>query len=171
MRLAQMTEFIHQRHKPPTELKRPRELIVACPEMRSSVNFSRIVRVAGCSGVERMVVCGNVKIDAKIARDAAKQVEIVRRRSLPHVLKNFSDDGYQLVGLEQTTNSINIHDFQFKRRTVLVVGHERTGLKDEVLRVLDYVVEIPVWGLPYSYNAATAATMALYEYCRQFPRG
>jgi tRNA G18 (ribose-2'-O)-methylase SpoU len=112
-----------------------------------------------------------VKIDATIARDAAEQVEIVRRRSSPHALKELSGDGYQLVGLEQTTNSINIHEFQFSRKTVLVVGHERTGLPDEVLRILDHVVEIPVWGLPYSYNAATAVTMALYEYCRQFPRG
>jgi tRNA G18 (ribose-2'-O)-methylase SpoU len=44
-------------------------------------------------------------------------------------------------------------------------------LTDDVLARLDDVVEIPVWGLPYSYNVATAATMALYEYCRQFPAG
>ncbi|MEM1304885.1 MAG: TrmH family RNA methyltransferase, partial [Planctomycetota bacterium] len=29
----------------------------------------------------------------------------------------------------------------------------------------------PVWGLPHSYNVATATCMALYEYCRQFPAG
>ena len=40
-----------------------------------------------------------------------------------------------------------------------------------VLRMLDDVVEIPVYGLPHSYNVATATAMALYEYCRQFPRG
>jgi tRNA G18 (ribose-2'-O)-methylase SpoU len=40
-----------------------------------------------------------------------------------------------------------------------------------VLRVLDRVVEIPVYGMPYSHNAATAAAMALYEYCRQYPQG
>ena len=39
------------------------------------------------------------------------------------------------------------------------------------LNLLDDVVEIPVWGLPYSHNVATAAAMALYEYCRQFPDG
>ena len=34
-----------------------------------------------------------------------------------------------------------------------------------------FFVEIPVWGLPYAYNVANATAMALYEYCRQFPRG
>ena len=48
---------------------------------------------------------------------------------------------------------------------------ERLGIEDEVLRLLDGTVEIPVYGLPYSHNAATATAMALYEYCRQFPSG
>jgi tRNA G18 (ribose-2'-O)-methylase SpoU len=80
-------------------------------------------------------------------------------------------DAYRLVGLEQTSNSINLHDYQFARRTALVIGNERSGLTNDILAQLDDVVEIPVWGLPYSYNVATAATMALYEYCRQYPAG
>ena len=47
------------------------------------------------------------------------------------------------------------------RRTALVIGNERTGLTDDILAMLDDVVEIPVWGLPYSYNVATATAMAL----------
>ena len=47
----------------------------------------------------------------------------------------------------------------------------QTGLTEEILATLDDVVEIPVWGLPYSYNVASAATMAMYEYCRQYPEG
>jgi tRNA G18 (ribose-2'-O)-methylase SpoU len=79
--------------------------------------------------------------------------------------------GYQLVGLEQTSQSKNLHTFRFDRKTVLVVGNERTGLTDDVLALLHHAVEIHVYGLPYSYNVATATAMALYEYCRQFPAG
>ena len=61
--------------------------------------------------------------------------------------------------------------FEWPARPALVVGNERAGLPDDVLGQLDDVVEIPVWGLPYSYNVATATGMALYEYCRQYPRG
>ena len=52
-----------------------------------------------------------------------------------------------------------------------MVGNERSGIDDEVLKLLDHTVEIPVYGLPYAHNAATAAAMALYEYCRQYPLG
>ena len=166
-----MARFVHQRHKAPTELGRPRELIVACPPLRSNVNLSRIVRAASCCGVRRIIVTGRAKVDPKIARDGAEQVTLEMRRSLAPVLRKLQDDAYCLIGLEQTTESDNLHTFSFPRRSVLVLGHERHGIADDVLAILDAAVEIPVYGLPYSYNVATATAMALYEYCRQYPAG
>ena len=139
--------------------------------MRSNVNLSRIVRAASCCGVTRLVACGNPKLDPKIARDGVEQVDLEVRRSLPSALKRLKSDGFQLVGLEQTNDSVVIYEYAFERKTALVIGHERLGIAPEVLQILDGVVEIPVYGLPYSYNAATATAMALYEYCRQFPNG
>ena len=91
------------------------------------------------------------------------------RRSLRPVLQKLRNEGYPLIGLEQTTNSQDIHQFKFPSKCVLIIGHERKGIVDDVLEILDQTIEIPVWGEPFSYNAATAASMALYEYCRQFP--
>jgi tRNA G18 (ribose-2'-O)-methylase SpoU len=76
-----------------------------------------------------------------------------------------------MVGLEQTKHSVNLHEFQFPRQMVLVVGHERIGIDASSLPLMDDVIEIPVYGMPYSYNVATATTMALYEYCKQYPLG
>tara|TARA_B100000686_G_scaffold289716_1_gene316587 strand:- start:400 stop:765 length:366 start_codon:yes stop_codon:yes gene_type:complete len=121
--------------------------------------------------LQRLIVCGNPRIDPKIARDSLEQVEIEVRRSLVPVLKRFKAERYQIVGLEQTSNSVSLYDFEFSRRTVLVVGNEREGLSEAILNVLDHVVEIPVFGLPNSYNVASATAMALYEYCRQYPEG
>jgi tRNA G18 (ribose-2'-O)-methylase SpoU len=166
-----MPEFEQQRHKTPLKLDRPRELIVACAPMRSNVNLSRIVRAAGCCGVTRVVCCGNAKVVGKIARDACEGMEIEVHRTLAPVLKRLGEEGFQLVGLEQTNDSKRLYDFRFQRRTVLVVGNERSGIEADVLGMLDYVVEIPVYGLPYAHNAATAAAIALYEYCRQYPQG
>jgi tRNA G18 (ribose-2'-O)-methylase SpoU len=171
-----MPRFEHLRHKPPVPLNLPRELIVACAPLRSNVNLSRIVRTAGCCGVRQVICCGTAKIIGKIARDAVDDendsaVEIRVHRTLAPSLAELRQQGYCLVGLEQTTGSENLHHFAFGRRTVLVVGNERVGLEDEILSLVDHVVEIPVYGLPHAYNVATATAMALYEFCRQFPNG
>ena len=161
----------HIRHKPPTELTRDRELILACPQFRSGVNLSRIVRLAGCAGVRKMTVCGNTKIDPKIARDAIEFVAIERHRTLANWLKKIRSESFHVVALEQADRSRNLFDFRFQRNTVLLIGHERLGVSAEELSLADDVIEIPVYGQPFSYNVVTATTMAVYEYCRQFPTG
>ncbi|VGO17872.1 tRNA (guanosine(18)-2'-O)-methyltransferase [Pontiella desulfatans] len=164
-------KFEHVRHKPPTALKEERPLIVACSPLRSNVNLSTIFRTAGCCGVREIIATGNAKLIGKIARDGADEVKLTPRNSLPPVLKKLKEDGYTLVGLEQTTNSTELSQYAFPKKAVLVVGSEREGLSQECLCLLDAVVEIPVWGMPYSYNVATATSMAIYEYCRQHPAG
>ncbi|MCA9126084.1 MAG: hypothetical protein KDB22_03325 [Planctomycetales bacterium] len=166
-----MTKFEHIRHKPPCALEQPRQLLLVVAPLRSSVNLSRMVRLAGCSGISQIIHGAQMKVDRNIARDAADCVEIVTRRSLPPALNKLREDGYRCVGLEQTTHSQSLHDYSFQRRTALVIGAEREGLSPEILNCLDDVVEIPVWGSPASYNVVTATTMAVYEYCRQYPKG
>lgn len=152
-------------------LDRPRELIVACPPMRSNVNLSRIVRAASCCGIQRLICCGNAKILPEIARETGDSIRIEFHRTLLPVLKRLKEEGRPLIGLEQTSSSRSIFEFALPRNMVLVVGNERVGIEDEVLRMLDHTIEIPVYGLPHAHNAATATAMALYEYCRQYPRG
>lgn len=116
-----------------------------------------------------MVACGNAKVDATIARNS--EVEIEKRRTLLPALKRLREEGYRLVGLEQTDRSQLIFNYAYHRKTALVIGHERNGMTADELALVDDVIEIPVYGLPFSYNVVTASTMAVYEYCRQFPQG
>jgi tRNA G18 (ribose-2'-O)-methylase SpoU len=166
--LETMHRFEHVRHKPPSTPSQPHELLLVLAPMRSNVNLSRIVRLAGCVGMKKLIQCGPGRVDREIARDAIDAVEIVQRRSLAPVLEQLGDQGYVRVGLEQTTHSVCLFDFAFPCKTALVIGAEREGLSQLELDRLDHVVEIPVYGQPFSYNVATATTMAVYEYCRQF---
>lgn len=166
-----MPRFEHIRHKPPEILPAPRELVVACAAMRSHVNLSHIVRTCGCFGIRRVIACGAARLHERIARDGADSVVLDVHRSLPPVLDRLKAEGYQLVGLEQTTNSERLFSFEFVPRTVLVIGNERTGLEPDELARLDRVAEIPMAGMPHSLNAATSTAIAVYEYCRQHPAG
>jgi tRNA G18 (ribose-2'-O)-methylase SpoU len=168
-RVTAMQRFAHIRHQPPERLAAPRELVVACAPMRSHVNLSHIVRTCGCFGIGRVIACGAARLHERIARDGADSVTLEVHRSLPPVLERLRAEGYQIVGLEQATNSERLFTFRFEPRTALVIGNERTGLEADALARLDRVAEIPMAGLPHSLNAATSAAIAVYEYARQFP--
>ncbi len=161
-RLHNMPRFEHLRHKPPTPLDQPRELIVVYWLRYAAISMFRTsCALAGCVGVTRVICCGQAKIDDKIARDGADNVKIEVHRTLPPVLKKLKqEEGFELVGLEQTTNSEEIHTISFNRKMALVVGNERLGLTPEELQWIDRVAEIPVWGMPFSYNVHTATAMA-----------
>ena len=46
---------------------------------------------------------------------------------------------------------------------MLVFGHERRGVRPELLDLADVVVELPVRGITNSLNVATCAGAVLYE--------
>lgn len=135
--------------------------------MRSNINISGIARTASASGVSRLILTGNAKLIKKIARDGADELSVEVHRSLSPVLRGFREEGFHLVGLEQTSHSSDLNHFTFPERTVLVIGNERLGIPEKILAELDDVIEIPVYGLPHSFNVSSATAMALYEYRRQ----
>ncbi len=87
-------KFEHLRHKPPTELAAPRELLVVCAPFKSNINLSNIIRTASCCGVRKVIASGNAKIDKTIARDGAEAIELEMHRTLPPVLKELKHAGY-----------------------------------------------------------------------------
>ena len=103
-----MSDFVHQRHKPASSLEQPRELVLAFPALRSRVNLSRIVRLASCAGIRRLVTCGSVRVDEKISRGGEEQLKIETHRSLLPTLKKIKQQGIPLVGLEQASGSISL---------------------------------------------------------------
>lgn len=76
-------------------------------------------------------------------------------------------EGYSLLGLEQTQGSVSMPEFDFPRRSVLVLGEERHGIPAPILELLDFFIEIPQLGLIRSLNVHVSGALALYEYTRQ----
>ncbi|XP_078440236.1 tRNA/rRNA methyltransferase (SpoU) family protein [Wolffia australiana] len=76
-------------------------------------------------------------------------------------------EGYSVLGLEQTTNSITIDRFSFPKKTVLVLGHEKEGIPVDIINSLDACLEIPQLGVVRSLNVHVSGAIALWEYTRQ----
>jgi tRNA (guanosine-2'-O-)-methyltransferase len=72
--------------------------------------------------------------------------------------------GTRIVGAELADEAVRLADLPPAReRTVLVLGHERTGIPSEALELLDVAVEIPMIGHGASLNVAVAGSLVLYR--------
>lgn len=79
------------------------------------------------------------------------------------VIQQSKTDGYEVVGVTASQQSVPIQAHHWRMPTVLVFGQERDGLDQEIADACDVHVAIPLLGLIPSINVASAAAIALYE--------
>jgi tRNA (guanosine-2'-O-)-methyltransferase len=70
----------------------------------------------------------------------------------------------RIVGVELADEAIRLADLPAAReRTVMVLGHEQSGIPPEALELLDVTVEIAMIGTGASLNVAVAGSLVLYR--------
>ena len=68
------------------------------------------------------------------------------------------------VAVELAEGSISLPRLEpAQQRTILLLGHERHGIPDEVLASADLCVEIPMRGVGHSLNVAVAGSLVAYR--------
>ena len=72
--------------------------------------------------------------------------------------------GARVVGVELADDALRLIELPLAdRRTVVVLGHEQSGIPAEALDLLDTAVEIPMIGTGNSLNVAVAGSLVLYK--------
>lgn len=104
-----------------------------------------------------------------ISVTAEKWVPIVEVpvSSMKVFLERKKQEGFSILGLEQTANSISLDQYMFPKRTVLVLGREKEGIPVDIIHILDACIEIPQLGIVRSLNVHVSGAIALWEYTRQ----
>ena len=91
----------------------------------------------------------------------------VGKGDLEKFIRIYRQKGYMIIGLEQTAGSVSIEKFEFRSKSVLVLGHEKDGIPSELLGLLDACLEIPQFGLIRSLNVHVSASICIWEYMKQ----
>ncbi|MEV6767012.1 TrmH family RNA methyltransferase [Nocardia sp. NPDC051030] len=74
------------------------------------------------------------------------------------------EGGASILGVELTDESVRLADLPAaRRRTIVVLGNEGSGIPPEGLERLDLAVEIPMVGSGNSLNVAVAGSLVLYK--------
>ncbi len=117
------------------------------------------------SGDERLPHIAQ-KLDRQITKtalDAQKLQPWEHHDDIIKAIMGLKSQGYRIVALEQTPESLELPKFQAPDKIALVVGREVEGLEPTVLEACDEAVQIPMFGRKESFNVVQAAAMALYH--------
>jgi 23S rRNA (uridine2479-2'-O)-methyltransferase len=154
----------------------PELLVVVFDRPTSPGNIGTLIRSADAFGVQGVIVTGHSAdvYDPKSVRASTGSLfslPVVRVPSHRPVLDWITelrdrDVDARLVGTDEN-GDVDIAEYDFTAPTVVLVGNETTGLSSAWRDACDHLVRIPMAGTASSLNAATAASVVLYESARQ----
>ena len=141
---------------------------VVLNNIRSLHNVGSIFRTCDGVGVEKLWLCGitgyppNAQL-AKTALGAERRVSWEYRADVCSVLKELKASNYQIILLEQTTESVSCDEFEPGGPVCLVVGNEIEGVAQPLVALGDAAVEIEMTGLKNSLNVSVAFGIVAYH--------
>ena len=148
-------------------------LVVVLNNVRSMHNVGAAFRTADAFLIEKIVLCGITPQPPhreihKAALGATESVDWIYEEDVEVALQNLKNDGYIVAGIEQTTNSMYLTDYDVvsENKYAVVLGNEVDGISEEALPLCDVLLEIPQLGTKHSLNVSVCGGITMWEFAK-----
>ncbi|XP_071706129.1 uncharacterized protein [Rutidosis leptorrhynchoides] len=169
-----LDQSLRARHIAMGNLKAGRQQIILVASLIDRVpNLAGLARTCEVFKASSLVIDNlNVLHDKQfqlISVTAEKWVPIIEVpvSNVKGFLEKKKREGFSIMGLEQTANSVALDQYSFPKKIVLVLGREKEGIPVDLIHILDACIEIPQLGVVRSLNVHVSGAIALWEYTRQ----
>ena len=134
-------------------------------------NFGAIIRSAECMGVDAILIPSKgsalATADAmKASAGALNRIPICKTEQLKQSLFYLQQSGLRIVACTEKTK-ISVENYAFFGPTAIIMGSEENGISNDIMKMADARVSIPMAGTISSLNVGVAAGMVLFERLRQ----
>ena len=148
-------------------------IFILVENVRSVYNVGSIFRSADGFGAEKIYLTGYTAHPPredlhKTALGAEDVVPWEFNNNPTNVAESIKRQGVQLVLVEQTSNSKTIYDISWEFPICFMVGNEVSGVSEELSKLADTHVELPMRGLKQSLNVSVAVGVVGYEIARYY---
>lgn len=145
-------------------------LILALENLQDPGNLGTIVRTAEGAGVTGIVMSRETVdiYNSKVVRATMGSIFRVPFCYVENLTDWITSMNAEAVGTYSAhLQGTSFYDFDYQKPTIFCIGNEGNGLTDALSQTTKYKIKIPMMGKVESLNAATAATVLMYEAMRQ----
>jgi len=93
------------------------------------------------------------------------RLNVIEVDNILSTVKSLKKHKFKVYATSLNTDK-SIYDVEYKK-VGIIIGNESNGVSEEILRLADERIKIPMMGKAESLNASVAAGVVLYEYVRQ----
>jgi tRNA G18 (ribose-2'-O)-methylase SpoU len=145
-------------------------VVIVLDNIRSQNNVGSVFRTADAFRLEAIYLCGITATPPhreinKTALGATDSVIWKYFSETTVALESLHNEGYCIIGVEQTNTSIPLHLFHpdKEKKYALIFGNEVNGLDDGLIPYFDDCIEIPQYGTKHSLNISVAAGIVIWD--------
>jgi tRNA G18 (ribose-2'-O)-methylase SpoU len=154
---------------------RPSCTIIACPNTTLPDNLGSIIRLAAAFGAHGMIVTPKTadpysRRCVRVSMGNIFQLPTIESSSVVEDFHLLQQHRFQIIACHQSPSSLDVRQFLWPEKVVLVLGNEATGIPPDILADCNQHLEIPIASTIDSLNVSTAAAIMLYERSRQGER-
>ncbi|WP_406313811.1 RNA methyltransferase [Streptosporangium sp. NBC_01639] len=145
-------------------------LVAVLAHVRDPGNAGTVLRTADAAGADA-VVFTDASVDpynGKCVRASAGSLfhlPVTTGLPVAQAVQKLKDAGLRVLAADGAGEQ-TLDDVDLSGPTAWVFGNEAWGLPEEILRLTDEVVRVPIYGQAESLNLATAAAVCLYASAR-----
>lgn len=145
-----------------------RRICLVAHNIRSLWNVGSFFRTADAFAVEKVWLTGYTgtpprKEISKTSLGADEWLPWEHADDPATVLAVLKADGWTIAALELTPDAVDIAAYAPPDKLCLVLGHEVTGVSDDLIGLCDVALQIPMLGKKESLNVAVATGVALHR--------
>ncbi|MEG1592202.1 RNA methyltransferase [Chryseobacterium sp.] len=148
-------------------------LVVVLDNIRSMHNVGATFRTADAFLIQKIILCGITPQPPhreihKAALGATESVDWSYESDINTTINDLKSQGFEVIGIEQTTNSTMITDFKIDntKKYAVILGNEVEGISDEALQNIDSFIEIPQLGTKHSLNVSVCGGIVMWEFAK-----
>ena len=149
-------------------------MIVILDNIRSAHNVGSAFRTCDSFKADKLWLCGICATPPsaeirKTALGAEESVPWEYSGSTVDVVNKLKSEGYTVVSVEQTVNSVSLENFSPSASSgdskyAFIFGNEVDGVSQEVVDASDFSLEIPQFGTKHSLNVSVAIGVVLWQF-------
>lgn len=150
-------------------------IVVVLDNVRSAHNVGSVFRTSDSFKVDKVFLCGICPVppSAEIHKSGLGAEDSVGWEHCEDTMvavERLRDEGYTIVSVEQTVNSVKLDRFRpyatqesVEGTYALIFGNEVDGVSQEVVDASDFSLEIPQFGMKHSLNISVSAGVVLWH--------
>ena len=146
--------------------------LLVLDQIEDPQNFGQIIRTAECAGIDGIIFPKHhsapmTQSVLQVSQGAFVNIPIYEVTNLRNEFKRFKEQGFWIIGLENSIDAKPWFENDYTGLTIIVLGSEGKGIREKVLQSCDFKSTIPMQGITNSLNVSAAVSAIVFERLRQ----